>query len=90
MSSYYFITEKLSRISSFLRKGFEPEKEEKITSDYLLNENYENLKPLSEGSLDPSKISYETEQFGNFNNVKYQQIYYDNQAYEENQGLSGC
>lgn len=30
MSSYYFITEKLSRISSFLRKGFEPEKEEKI------------------------------------------------------------
>ena len=66
----------------------EPEQEEEITSDYLLNENYENLKPLSEVSLDLSKISYETEQFGIFNNVKYQQIYYDNQAYEENQGLS--
>ena len=26
----------------------EPEQEEEITSDYLLNENYENLKPLSE------------------------------------------
>ena len=66
----------------------EPEQEEEITSDYLLNENYENLKPLSSVSLDLSKISYESEQFGIFNNVKYQQIYYDNQAYEENQGLS--
>lgn len=30
MGSYYFITEKLSKICSFFGKGFEPEKEEKI------------------------------------------------------------
>lgn len=30
MGSYYFITEKLSKIYSFFGKGFEPEKEEKI------------------------------------------------------------
>ena len=64
----------------------EPEIIEK--KDYLLAEEYTDLVPLSEVSTDASSIIYEPDIFGEFENVKYQQLYFDNQLKEYSAGTS--
>ena len=47
--------------------------------DELLDEDYSNIKKLSEITKNPNeRMMYDQDFFGEFENIKYQQLYYDN------------
>ena len=74
----------ISSESSSLQESSSNQQEPEIIdkSDYLLNEDYNDLKPLSEVSTSYNDIVYEEDIMGVFDNIKYQELYYNNVKYD--------
>ena len=66
----------------------EVQEEQEIEEDVLFDENYREISKLSNlEAMNFDDIMYDDDEFGRFDNIKYQQLYYNNQI--DNDRLDG-